>query len=333
MKLDKKWSYLQLFADGGAGAGATGGAPGEAGAAATSGDGSADAAQRLRELGAPENKIQKYNRARQGTRQPEAKPQPPKNPPQAAAANDTKAAQTEETKDSPTEQTPKYDWDEVMKDPECNRRMQETVSKSKKAAKAAEDAMAALAPALKFLAEQNGMDPEKIDYVTLAKSITGEYDDKALELGIPRETVIKMDQQQRTIEQQKTERHIQGLIQQGEAMKQIFPNFDLRAEMQNPTFVRLTSPGVGISVDDAYHLVHRKELEVAQAQVVAKQTQAQVQNAIRAGASRPDESGASSQAPSVTTVDWKHATPEQIREQGRRIRAAAAQGRYLRPGE
>ena len=76
-----------------------------------------------------------------------------------------------------------------------------------------------------------------------------------------------------------------------------------------------------------------KELELAQAQIVDRKATERVQNTIRAGQARPDESGASSQASTVTTVDWKHATPEQLKAQAKRIRLAAAQGRKLRPGE
>ena len=88
-----------------------------------------------------------------------------------------------------------------------------------------------------------------------------------------------------------------------------------------------------MSVEDAYRAIHGKELELAQAQAVDRKATQRVMDTIRAGQARPDESGASAQAPSVTQVDWKHATPKQIQEQARRIRLAAAQGRKLRPGE
>ena len=204
---------------------------------------------------------------------------------------------------------------------------------SKKKSQAAEDALAALAPALKAQAQEYGLDPENIDYVALGKHMSGEYDEKALELGLPRETVVKMEQQQRINAEKLNRDHIAGLIAQGEKMKAVFPNFDLRKEMENPQFRRLTARGVNVSVEDAYHIVHRKELELAQAQIVDRKATERVQNTIRAGQARPDESGASSQASTVTTVDWKHATPEQLKAQAKRIRLAAAQGRKLKPGE
>lgn len=336
MTLDKKWSILQLFGGEGAGAGSAGagGTAGDSGAgAAATGDSSADAAQRLRDMGVPESKIAKYSKAYANRAKRAAGTQPTGHQEadgdkQAAAA----APETAQEADQKNE-APKYDWDEVMKDPEMNRRMQETVKASKKKSQAAEDAMAAMLPVLKAQAEEYGLDPENIDYIALAKHMSGEYENKALELGLPRETVAKMDQQQRINEEQLNRQHIMGLIEQGERMKTVFPNFDLRKEMENPEFRRLTARGVNVSVDDAYHIVHRRELELAQAQIVDQKATERVQNSIRAGRARPDESGASSQASTVTTVDWKHATPEQLKEQAKRIRLAAAQGRKLRPGE
>lgn len=337
MTYSKKWGFLQLFAGEGAGTGANagdGGTSGNGGGdASTPGVAAVDAAQRLRDMGVPESKIARYGKAYEKrankTAAPEAAEQAQKAGEQAAAA-DEKTAQAEEQKQAVPQ---KYNWDEVMKDPEMNRRMQETVRASKKKSQAAEDALAALAPALKAQAQEYGLDPENIDYVALGKHMSGEYDEKALELGLPRETVVKMEQQQRINEEKLNRDHIAGLIAQGEKMKAVFPNFDLRKEMENPQFVRLTSRGVNVSVEDAYRLVHRKELELAQAQIVERKATERVQNTIRAGASRPDESGSASQAPSVTTIDWKHASREQLQAQARRIRLAAAQGRKLRPGE
>lgn len=337
MTFKQKWSFLQLFAGDGAGAGSAGGTAGDGGqgapASGAAGD-SGDAAQRLRGMGVPEGKIAKYAKAYDkrakgaaATAQPEQQTAAEQAQAQDAAAK-TETAQTEETK-----QEAKYNWDEVMKDPECNRKMQEIVRERTRKSREAQDALDALTPALKQIAREQGLDPENLDYTALSRAITGEYDDKALELGLPKDTVMKLDQQQRINEETMNRKHLEGLIQQGEALKAIFPNFDLRAELENPQFLRLTSRGVGISVEDAFRLVHRKELELAQAQIVDQKAAERIQNTIRAGAARPDESGASSQAPSVTQMDWRKASPEQIRAQAQRIRLAAAQGRKLRPGE
>ena len=171
-----------------------------------------------------------------------------------------------------------------------------------------------------------------MDYTALAKMITGEYEDKALEMGVSKETAMKLDQQQRTLEQQKFQNHIQTLEQQGQALKAVIPNFDLRTEMQNPVFVRLTSPNVGLSVEDAFYAVHRKEMQTQSMQVAAQKTREMVSNAIQSGSNRPDETGTASQAPSVSKFDYKNATPAQRKALKDEIRRAAAEGRKIYPG-
>lgn len=320
-----KWKMLQLFADGGA----SGAAGGDGGAASETGDNSADAGQqRLLELGVPKDKIRK-TRAKQVSTLPEGAyrtQQQMIQPKQQAAAAETTDAQTEQN--TPT----RMSWEEIMKDPEYNQEMQKVVKSRLKDADANKAILDTLSPALKKLAQDHGLDPENLDYEALVKSVTGEYEDKALEMGVSKETVMKLDQQQRTLEQQKFQNHIQKLEQQGEAMKTVFPNFDLRTEMQNPTFARLTSPNIGMSVEDAYYAVHRKEIQTASMQVAAQKTAKMISNAIQSGSRRPDETGSAAQAPSVTTFDYRNASPAQRAELKARIRAAAARGEKIYPG-
>lgn len=328
----EKWQLLQLFAGEGAGGtsagtGSTGGD--SAGSGAATGDYTADAGQqRLLELGVPESKLRKP-RAKKASPLPDGayrtEQQMKKQPEQAAAAEEPKAQ---------TEQKPstRMSWEEVRKDPEYNAQIQEIVKQRVKDGDANRAILETLAPALKHLAQEQGLDPENIDYGALVKSITGEYEQKALEMGVSRETVMKLDQQQRTLEQLKFQNHIQRLEQQSEAMKTVFPNFDLRTEMQNPTFARLTSPGIGMSVEDAYYAVHRRELQAASMQAAAKKTAEMISNSIQSGSSRPDESGTASQAPSVTTFDYRHASPAQRKALKDEIRRAAAEGRKIYPG-
>lgn len=322
------WRLLQLFGGEGGASGASPAGDGGSAAAAATGDNSVDAGhQRLRELGVPESKIRKP-RAQKASPLPEGavrtEPKQAQPPQQAAAAEDTNAQKTE---------TPaRMSWDEVMKDPEYNQKMQEIIKARVKDGDQNRTILETLAPAIKHLAQENGLDPENVDYTALVKMITGEYEDKALEMGVSKETAMKLDQQQRTLEQQKFQNHIMRLEQQGEALKAIFPNFDLRTEMQNPTFARLTSPSVGLSVEDAFHAVHRKEIQAQSMQVAAQKTREMVSNAIQSGTNRPDETGTVSQAPSVSKFDYKNATPAQRKALKDEIRRAAAEGRKIYPG-
>ena len=338
-----KWFWLQLFAGEGAGAG-TGGEGG--GDGAVSGDNS-DAAghQRLLELGVPADKIRKNRAYKLNTPAPkpveaEQVKGTEKKPEQAAAAENPTEEKTEQT--TPT----RMSWDEIMADPEYNKQMQAVVQSRLRSAKNAEESLSKLAPALELLARRHGLDAENMDYEALAKKINDDdafYEDKALEMGVTVETAKRLDQQERdtarqqreearNLEEQKLRNHFMKLEQQGEAMKKVFPSFDLRTELQNPVFARMTSPNVGVSVEDAYHAIHRKEIDSARSQVIAQQTAQKISNAIQAGSRRPDENGTSGQAASVTTFDYSKASKAQRDALKQQIRAAAARGEKLYPG-
>ena len=216
-----------------------------------------------------------------------------------------------------------------------------------KTAKTAEENLNKLAPAVEVLARKYNLDPTNIDYDALTKAINDDddyYENKALEMGVSVETAKKIDKQERdtarekaqaerTIQEQRFQQHFIKLEQQAEAMKKVFPNFDLRTELQNPAFARMTHPNVGISVEDAYYAVHRNEIQTASMQMAAQKTAEKISNAIQAGSRRPDEAGTSSQAPSVSTFDYRNASKEQREALKKRIRDAAARGEKLYPGQ
>lgn len=317
---NKLWRFLQLFAEGeGSGDGAA--ETSESGVMAD------DADQRLRDMGVPEDKIRRTRAGRQRARQ--AVPVTDAPAPQAAAAETADDGQPEAQEE---EKPKRMTWDEIMEDPEYNRKMQETMQKRLKTAKAAEESLTALMPAIKKLAQEKGLDPDNVDYVSLGKMLTGEYESKAMELGVPVETVMQLEQQQRTIEQQRMDSHFQRLEREAEDLRKVFPNFSLQAEMANPTFAKLTHPNIGMSVEDAYYAVHRKELQVASMQVAAQKTAQQISNAIQSGTRRPVESGQSTQAPSVTTFDYSRATKAQRDEFKAKLRASWARGEKVYPG-
>ena len=341
-----KWFWLQLFA--GEGAGASAGGEGGGDGAVSGDNGLAAEDQRLLELGVPEEKLRKRAK-RASAKLPEGavrtapkEVQEQKPQEQVATAEENP---TEEKTDTPT--PARMSWDEIMADPEYNKQMQATVQSRLRSAKNAEENLAKLTPALEVLARKYGQDLDNMDYEALAKAINDEdeyYEDKALELGTTVEAAKHIDQQERgdarqkreearNLEEQQMRNHFVNLEKQGEALKKVFPNFDLRTELQNPAFSRMVAPGKGImSVEDAYKAVHRKELEAAQSQVIAQRTAQNISNAIQAGSRRPDENGISGQSPSVTTFDYSKASKAQRDALKQQIRAAAARGEKLYPG-
>ena len=340
-----KWFWLQLFAgEGGGASGSSGGEGGEGGAVSGVNDGLAAEDQRLLELGVPEEKLRRRAK-RANAKLPEgAVRTAPKEQaqPQQQVATATENPTEEKTPATST----RMSWEEIMADPEYNKQMQQTVQSRLKNAKAAEESLAKLTPALELLARRHGMDVQNMDYDAIAKAINDDdayYEDKALEMGVTLETAKRIDQQEReharqerekarNLEQQKLQNHFMRLEQQGEALKKVFPNFDLRTELKNPVFARMTSPNVGVSVEDAYHAVHRKEIMSAGMQVTAQKTAEKLSNAIQSGSRRPDESGTSGQSASVTTFDYSKASKAQREALKREIYAAKARGEKVYPG-
>ena len=338
-----KWLNLQLFA--GEGAGGDGGGEG-----ASTGDTSAvDAGQqnneqRLRELGVPQDVLNR--RAKKSAKKPAAVKTTAQ--PQGNTQTNQQVASATTTENPSAASSPaRMSWEEIMADPEYNKQMQSVVQSRLKTAKAAEDNLSKITPALELLARQHNIDVENLDYDALAKAISNDnqyYEDKALQMGVSIEDAKRMDQEERntarqqrveqqTLEQQRFQQHIEKLQQQGEAMKAMFPSFNLMEELKNPAFARMTAPNVGLSVEDAYYAVHRNEIQTAAMQVTAQKAAQKISNSIQAGQRRPDENGTSGQAPSVTTFDYRNASKEQREALKKRILEAHAQGKKLYPGQ
>ena len=259
---------------------------------AVTGEEAAAAGQRLRELGVPEEKIRKTKAQR------EAAQEAPSPEGQAAADTDSRNRLT---------------WEQILKDPEYNAQLQKIIRSRVKEEGRNKAILETLDPALRQLAAQHGLDPENLNHAALAEAITRQ--------NMPQETP-----------QQRFAGHIRKLQQQAEAFQAMVPGFDLRQELRNPLFARLTAPGVGLSVEDAFYAVHRKDIQQQSMEAAARQATRMVSNAIASGSHRPEESGTAAQAPSVSRFDYRNATPEQRKALKDAIRKAAAEGRKIYPG-
>lgn len=330
-----KWWLLQLFADGGEGSAAGG----EGGAAAETGVSDVDAGhQRLRELGVPENKIRK-NRSYKASANAQMAAAKQESVQEKALPSQDDAAPDNAQKEQPKRMT----WDEIKADPEYSKEMQTMVQQRLKKSKGAEQAMETLKPALESLAKVYGIDSDQPDYQALAEKILGDnklYEDRALELGVDPSVARKLDQfdlmkkrEDQSIQDRAMQQHYSKLVQQGDALKSKYPTFDLNAELKNPVFARMTAPGVGLSVEDAYYTVHRKEIEQAALMAATEQTAKNMANAVRSGTMRPQENGATSAAPSVSTFSYRNASKEQRDALKQRIRIAGARGEKIYPGQ
>lgn len=325
---------LQLFAD--EGAATTGVTSGAADQSAGVTSGAADQNTAVSAENAGTAKVSYADRLAQ-LNVPKDKIRPKYNDKTVKAAETTPVAQVENSAE------PELTWDKVKDLPFVKDEISKVVRASLERRNTANERMAKLAPALEVLARQynmDGSDLEKLDYEALANAISADshyYESKANEMGVDVETAKHIDELERdklrrdradarSIEERREREHFTTLVNQANELKTLFPNFDLRTEMQNPKFVRLTSPGSGLSVKDAYFALHREEIQQAQAQAIAQGVQQRMSNAYMSGMSRPVENGARGQAGSTGTISYRAMSKEQREVIKADMRRAAARG-------
>ena len=118
---------------------------------------------------------------------------------------------------------------------------------------------------------------------------------------------------QRTAEQQEWD----AIVSQGDATKEVYPDFDLDVEMQNPQFGRLLATmqksGFPNAVQTAYEAVHRDEIMGGAMRYAVAQTEQKISNSIQSGLRRPSENGTRQQSSStIGNMDPSKLTREQI---------------------
>ena len=142
-----------------------------------------------------------------------------------------------------------------------------------------------------------------------------------------RENETLKQREQQTIAEARMRQHFDTLARQADEARQLYPGLDLMAEMNNPTFARLTAPGVGVDVRTAYEVVHRDELRGAEMQYAAQRSAERMSNAIRSGSMRPTENGAGGQQ---STANIKTDPRTLTRADREEIRRRAANGEKIR---
>lgn len=308
---------LQLFADGGGAAGGDGGAAAGAGDAETG-------------VSAPGAGVPKAKKRREN---PLANVQYGR---QTAAAPSQTATGTEEAADTKDEgKRPSFkDLIEGEYKDEYGEHVQNVIRSRFKVNAENEEKLGKMAPIMEMLGKKYNIDPTDIDQI--AKVVGDDdslYEEEAIERGMSIESLKAVKQmereneqlkarEQQSIAEQRMRQHFNALAQQADAAKKFYPNLDLRTEMQNPTFARLTSPGVGVDVRTAYEVVHRDEMRGAEMQFAAQKSAERMANAIRSGSMRPVENGlqGSQGSGGVVKADPKSLTKADREEIRRRVR-------------
>ena len=338
--MQNKIKWLQLFADGtGDGAAATGAtspaaAGQDAGVNESAAAGQTEArtqADRLRELGVPASKLKRAQYSKIAANQP-----------QTVAAQAAAVQEAEEASKKADETAHRLSWDEIMADPEYNGEMQKVVQAAKSKLKPAADGMDKLTPAIQLIAKKYGVDASDYDAINKAVMDDDEYyEDRALELGVTTDVAKQLErsekimqaaeeQRQQFINEQKLMEHISKLNMQAIELQKKYPGFDLRRELDNPTFRRMTAPDQMFTLEEAYELVHRDEIKESIRQAALKASAQQVANAVQSNRSRPNEGGVSkASGASVQTFNYRNASKEQRDALKARIRA----GEKIYPGQ
>lgn len=226
---------------------------------------------------------------------------------EAASGSNTVDAGRQEEQAGSAASPERMTWKQIMDDPEYSAQMQKVVQSRLRASKAAEQTLQTLQPALTALAARLGQNPEAPDYGALSDAVCRQLSPEA---GLTR--------------------HFEELAKQAEALRRKLPGFDLEREMENNAFARMTAPG-GVSVEDAYYALHRDAIQTATLTAALRSAALALSNAIRSGSLRPREAGTAAQAPIVTTIDYRKATPEQREAIRRRIQEGWARGENINP--
>ena len=186
-----------------------------------------------------------------------------------------------------------------------NRRFKET--------KGMEDSLAAQKPIIDILMQRYKV--EGGDMAKLQKAIEEDnsyWEQAADEAGLTVEQYKAMQKlerenaelkaiRQRQAGEQQAQAQLNQWMREAEGVKEIYPNFDFRAEIGNKEFQGLLK--AGIPVQKAFELVHMDEIREATARSAAQTASQQMQAKIKSKASRPSENGTSSQSAVVVKSD------------------------------
>ena len=209
-------------------------------------------------------------------------------------------------------------------------RMQDTIKNRLKGQKETVERYEALAPTLETLAKKYGVDAS--DIKALNKAIEEDdayYEEEALEKGVTVEQLKEFKKMEReNIELKKmrdeqnakeaAEKKVAGWMEESKQVKAIYPQFDLRSELQNSKFAELLRVP-GVDVRTAYELAHKDEIIAGAMQFTAKAVEKKVADKIAANGARPTENGLSSQSASLTKSDVSQLSKAELLDIQRRV--------------
>ena len=243
---------------------------------------------------------------------------------------DAQAAAVQETVETPVDRNAEFD--KLIKGEYkdlYDAKVQDTVQKRLKGTKETVDKYNALAPTLEILAKKYGVDVNDINALNTAIEDDDAYfEEEALEKGITVQQlkdIRKMEKENAELKRQMQERTSQenaaklyaAWMEQAESAKQVYPSFDLQAEMQNPRFVDLLRSNVDVRT--AYEVLHKDEIIPAAMQFTAQKVEQKLTNKIIANGARPTENGIHSQSAAQVKSDVSQLSKADRAEIARRV--------------
>lgn len=208
-------------------------------------------------------------------------------------------------------------------------RVQDTIQKRLKGSKETADKLKAVSPILEMMGKKYGVDASDISALTKAiEDDDSYYEAEAMERDmsvsqlkaikkVERENAQLSRQLKESQDREKADRLHAVWLQQEQAAKQVYPSFNMEAELQNPEFVNLITNNVDVKT--AYEVLHRDEIIPAAMQFAAQAVEQNIAKKIAANGVRPSENGMGSQASAVVKSDVSKLTKMDIDEIARRV--------------
>lgn len=183
---------------------------------------------------------------------------------------------------------------------------------------------------LAVVAGKYGLDSENLDLAALSEKVSADdayYEERAMMNGLTVEQQRRQDQieaenraYRAEAERAQTEARMQAQVeawaQQAEGVKQAFPDFDLKTELGNDTFVALLQNGIDMKT--AYCSVHNAEILEGAMRYTAQEVRKATVGDIQARGTRPRENASSSQAAAKLKTDVSKLTKADREELSRR---------------
>lgn len=193
----------------------------------------------------------------------------------------------------------------------------------------------ALNPSLELLAQRYGTTTDNPEFAAILNKAIEDDDaffaEEAEKRGVTVDTMRQISKMERdnaamkkAIAEQENQRRanelVQGWMAEAEKLREVYPSFDLQAEIRNPDFVELMKLPI-FNLRSAYEFIHKDEIQATASQVVAQQVEQRIANRMASNASLPVENGVASASAAVAARDANSLTKQERDEIIRRVMA------------